>query len=86
MLTEGIEDGLTVACAAPERRVAATVTLGKLSLIALPEAVTEVIVCADNDTHPQAIASLDRGLDHLRRLGKRVKVARIGRPVGDRNA
>ena len=48
-MTEGIEDGLTVALACPERRVMAGISVGNWASIRLPEAVAEVWLWRQND-------------------------------------
>ena len=49
LICEGIEDGLSVALAAPELRVWAAGTLGNLAHVKIPDCCHEVIVAADND-------------------------------------
>ncbi len=76
-ITEGIEDGLSLAIACPELRVWCAGTLGNIADIRLPACSAEVIVCADNDWgKPEAKALLDKALMALVRQGRRtVKVA-----------
>lgn len=85
-LTEGIEDGLSVALACPELRVWAAGALGNLGAIRVPECSAEVVVCADNDWgKPGAERQLAAALEALARQGRPVKVARspIGKDVND---
>lgn len=49
VLTEGIEDALTLAMAQPEWRIAATVSLGNMARVVPPPAVREIVIAADND-------------------------------------
>lgn len=87
VITEGIEDGLSVVVACPEYRVWCAGTLGNIAAIRLPACSPEVIVCADNDWgKPEAKALLDKGLLALARQGRReIKLARspIGKDVND---
>lgn len=87
VITEGLEDGLSVVVACPEYRVWVAGTLGNIAEIRLPECCGEVIVCADNDWgKPEAKAALDRGLAALLRQGRRqVKLAHspVGKDVND---
>lgn len=59
-LTEGIEDGLSVAIAAPECRVLATISLSNLASVVLPPATRTVRIWRQNDKHPQAIDAFQR--------------------------
>ncbi len=85
VVTEGIEDGLSVALACPELRVWAAGTLGNMGNVPKLACMSRLILCADNDTHPQATGGLDRALAELRRAGHRVDVARswLGKDVND---
>jgi hypothetical protein len=86
-ITEGIEDGLSVAVSCPEYRVWAAGTLGNIADIILPPCSAEVIVCADNDWgKPEAQRALDKALLALARQGRRdIKLARspVGKDVND---
>jgi len=85
-LTEGIEDGLTVALACPDLRVWAAGSLGNLASIKVPACTAEVIVCADNDWgKPQAERLLAKGIAALAAQGVKVSVARspVGKDVND---
>lgn len=80
ILTEGIEDALTVSLAMPDYRVWAAGTLGNLEKVPVLPCVSSVIVCADNDWgKPQAMAQLDKGIAALRRQGRPVSIARSPR-------
>jgi hypothetical protein len=85
-ITEGVEDGLSMAPACPELRVWAAGSLGNLQALRLPACAAEVIVCADNDWgKDQALALLERGLAALAGQGVPVRVARAtaGKDVND---
>ena len=80
-ITEGIEDGLTVAIAKPDARVLVAVSLANMAHIELPDAIEEVVICADNDpADSKAAGALDRALTAHFRAGRRVRIAR---PRGD---
>lgn len=86
LVCEGIEDGLSVAMAAPDLRVWAVGTLGNLAHVKIPDCCHEVIVAADNDWgKPQAEALLKRGLEALAAQRRPVRVARaaIGKDFND---
>jgi hypothetical protein len=82
-LTEGIEDGLTIALACPEYRVLAAISAGNFQAIALPEQVSTVLICADNDPltlpggkpHPARLA-VQAAIARFQREGRRVLIAR----------
>ncbi len=77
VITEGIEDGLSVMLAEPDKRVWAAGTLGNIGKVPVPACADRVIVCADNDWNkPQAMAALDAAVAALKRAGKPVRVAR----------
>lgn len=66
-IAEGIEDALTVALACPEWRVLAAVSASNLPTIALPPAITDVVLVAQRDgenpaVHQARAAALDRWL------------------------
>lgn len=81
ILTEGVEDALTLALALPEMRVAAAVSVSNLANIALPQQITTVIIAADNDgAGSDGDASLRKAAARFTDQGRRVKIARS--PVG----
>src|SRR5579864_6331573 len=65
-LTEGIEDGLSVAVAAPECRVLAAISLSNMANLAapgaLPPAIAAVRLWQQNDTNKDAVGAFDRAL------------------------
>jgi hypothetical protein len=86
VITEGIEDGLSAAVAAPERRVMAAVSLGNMANILLPPAIRTIIIAAQNDAPgSRAARSLDRTVVTFKRQGRRVKIARPPSNVKDLN-
>lgn len=76
--SEGVEDGLTFACARPDLRVAACATsLAYLAHVALPPGAKRVIVVAQNDPKgSDAMRAQRKGIDGLRARGLRVAVLR----------
>lgn len=86
VLTEGVEDALAVALAAPECRVWAAASLGNLGRVVLPACAHEVTVFADNDwKNPAAVAELERAIAALAAQGRPVRVARaaLGKDAND---
>lgn len=96
IICEGIEDGLTLALAAPDYRVLACVTIGNMQHLVLPPAIREVLIAGDND--PEMIRLLDgRERPHPARLalaaairrwqheGRRVLIAFAGGGAKDFN-
>lgn len=87
-LCEGIEDALSLAIAAPERRIVACVSLANMGSAVLPPCVTDVTIAADND-RPGSVAAtkgLPRVIANLQGQGRTVRVARPPEPHKDFNA
>jgi hypothetical protein len=83
---EGIETALSVAIACPDLRVLAAVSLANMSRLALPPAITCVVLAADNDAgNEKAQAALQRAIDHLAGEGRTVKLALPETPGADWN-
>ncbi len=77
-VSEGVEDGLSAAIAAPETRVVAAVSLSAMAALKLPRTIAGVILLAQNDPPGSpAEAGLKRAIEHFHEAGFRV---RIGRP------
>lgn len=75
-ITEGIEDGLTVALACPELRVIAAVALANMAAVVLPPQIGAVILCADNDAPGSpATKALERAVELHMAAGRVVRVA-----------
>ncbi len=86
VITEGIEDGLSVALAAPERRVLAAISVGNMGQVALPPAITSVLLCADNDAADSAsAAALDKAISQHLAAGRDVRLVRspVGKDLND---
>lgn len=86
VLTEGIEDALTVAQADGQPRVWAVGSLSNLAHVPVPDCASEIIVCVDNDWgNPRAAAMLERGLTYLATFKRPVIPVRskLGKDVND---
>ncbi len=80
VVTEGIEDGLTVALEMPELRVLVTVSLSNMANVALPQAIGEVIIMAQNDPPGSpAEKALYLAIEGFQRQRKKVRIARFDR-------
>ena len=76
-MCEGIEDGLSIAVAMPEARVLVAVSVANMAHVALPDAITEIVLCADNDpANSKAALALDRAVSAHLGAGRQVRVAR----------
>ena len=86
VISEGIEDGLTIALACPDYRVWAAGTLGNMAQIRIPDCAAEVVIAADNDwTKRQAADALKTAIAAIEAQGVPVRVARsfIGKDFND---
>jgi hypothetical protein len=68
-ITEGIEDGLSVAQVFPEWRVWAAGTLGNIANMPWPDIAPRVHIVAQNDDHPQAIETFNKAVNVLSKSG-----------------
>lgn len=86
VIAEGIEDGLSVALATPEHRVISAVSLSNMAAIALPPAISTIIIAAQNDP-PGSLAerALNRAVAEFLAQGRRVKIARPPPGIKDLN-
>jgi hypothetical protein len=86
-LSEGPENGLTLARAAPEARVWAATSLGNLGNVPVDHpCASALVVVRDNDWgKPQAIDAFEAAIDRLREAGKPLEVLRShwGKDVND---
>jgi hypothetical protein len=86
-LCEGLEDGFSMALAAPEARIWAATSLSNLRhTYADHEGISGVVVAKDNDWgKPQAQAEFDRAIEALELQGKPVAVMQVhhGKDVND---
>lgn len=86
VLTEGVEDALSVALAKPDFRVWAAGSLGNLGNVTIPACVDRIIVCADNDWgKPQALQQMQKAVAKFIASGRQVQIARshIGKDAND---
>lgn len=82
-VSEGIEDGLTAACADPSLRVVAGISVGNIGALELPEQMGWLVILAQNDPPgSDADKALSRAIAAQRARGRRVKVARPPREAG----
>ena len=84
-ITEGIEDGLSVAAAAPESRVIAAISLSNMGNLVLPPAVRTVRVWRQNDTAPAALKAFDAAMTQLLARGLTVLIPDIPAGLKDVN-
>lgn len=85
-MTEGVEDGISVILANPALRVIAAVSLGNWANIRLPEQVEGVVLWQQNDAPgSKAAMQFEKVVDHFRRDGKRVRLARAPEGIKDPN-
>ncbi|MBB2165380.1 hypothetical protein HLH26_12720 [Gluconacetobacter sp. 1b LMG 1731] len=86
IVAEGIETGLSVALACPERRVLCAVSLSNMSRLELPDAISDVTICADNDgDNPAAAKALQAACAWFGRHGHTVRLAKPSMPNSDFN-
>ncbi|MFZ4687870.1 MAG: DUF7146 domain-containing protein [Polymorphobacter sp.] len=87
-ICEGIEDGLSLAIAAPERRIVCTASLPNMQAVNLPPCLTHVTIAADNDKPGSgaAVSGLPKAIARLQAQGRTVRVARAPLPHKDFNA
>ncbi len=87
VLTEGIEDALSIALAVPDARIWAATSLSNFGWAPVHLAcVKAIVVAADNDwAKPQAMEQLDRATDRLAHSGKPLEVMRPPRNHKDFN-
>jgi hypothetical protein len=85
-LSEGVEDGLSVALAQPAWRVAAAVSLSAMLSIAVPKQIDTIVLITQNDAPGSAAALLlPRVRARFRAEGKRVWLLKPPRWLKDVN-
>lgn len=85
-VSEGIEDGLTVACARPGLRVICMIALGYLEAMELPAQMGRLIILKQNDKPDSSAAKmLARAVAHHRGAGRRVAFVEPPAGVKDLN-
>lgn len=86
-ISEGIEDGLSVALEMPEWRVAAACSSGNMQELDLPDSITEVVLCLQRDgENPSVAAAIDAAVARFTREGRTVRIARPPEGIKDWNA
>lgn len=86
VLTEGIEDGLTVALARPALRVHVALSVGNLAELAIPPAIGAVILAKQNDPEGSAAAqAVAKAIAAWQAQGHAVRVAEslVGKDMND---
>jgi hypothetical protein len=73
-VTEGIEDGLTVAMCKPDARVIAAYSLGNLGAIEFPPEIETIVLVADRDDGAQEQEKLERAIARQQARGHRVQL------------
>lgn len=77
-VSEGIEDGLSAACAKPELRIVAAVTLGNIGEVPLPPGTPaapwrgRLVVIGQRDTNPKTLEALERAIGAQQERGREV--------------
>jgi len=69
-ITEGIEDGLSMAVIKPEARVLAAISLGNFREVELPDSITRVTIVADNDEGREQRRLLEQAQAHFTNQGR----------------
>lgn len=84
-IAEGIETALSAVILRPEARVLAAIGLSNMGNVQLPRNVAEVVLIADGDDHPQAVASLEAAVQAHAAQGRTVRIWRSDVPGEDLN-
>jgi hypothetical protein len=75
-VSEGIEDGLTIACARPELRIIAAISLGNIGAIRLPEQAGPLVIIGQRDAPgSKAIDALESAIARQQETGREVLLA-----------
>lgn len=88
VITEGIEDGLSIVMADPSKRVLVAISLGNMGAIKLPNIIKKVILVKDNDENNMAAeSSFQAAVKWHMDQGRRVRIfktpAKYGKDVND---
>jgi hypothetical protein len=85
-VSEGIEDGLSVAMGMPDKRVIAAVSLSKVGALQLPEQAGSIVIIGQNDAYgSKAVDTLEREIGKLQARGFKVRIIYPPRPHKDFN-
>lgn len=78
-VSEGVEDGLTAACARPDLRVVAAISVGNLAHLELPEQMGRLIILRQNDPPgSDADKAVQAAAAAHRERGRKVGFVRVG--------
>lgn len=86
ILTEGIEDALSVAVACPEYRIWTTISVGNMRNVTIPDCIHNVIICADNDEKDSVAAdAVIKAAEEIEKQRVTVRIARseVGKDFND---
>ncbi|KEZ00639.1 hypothetical protein AI27_05635 [Sphingomonas sp. BHC-A] len=72
-MSEGIEDGLSIAMVRPSLRVIAGVSLGKMGAVELPSQMGALVIIGQNDMKPEPIEALERAIAEQQNKGRTVR-------------
>ena len=74
-VSEGIEDGLSVAMGLPDKRIIAAVSLSKIGALELPEQAGSIVIIGQNDPYGSpAVDTLEAEIGKLQARGFRVRI------------
>lgn len=73
-MSEGIEDGYSIAIARPSLRIITGVSLSKMGAVELPDQMGALIIIGQNDMKPEPIEALERAVAEHQRRGRKVRV------------
>lgn len=71
-VSEGIEDGLSIAMAFPERRIVAGVALSNIGGMVLPDQAGRLVLIGQNDTNQKTIDAVENSIARQQRAGRKV--------------
>lgn len=71
-ISEGIEDGLSIALAHPDRRIVAGVALSNIGGLALPEQTGRMVLIGQNDSNEKTIMAVEAAIKRQQDAGHRV--------------
>lgn len=85
-ISEGIEDGLSVAIECPDWRVVAALDSGNMPSLALPATITDVVLALQRDGENRAVArAVEAAIDRFTAEGRQVRIARPPEGIKDWN-
>jgi hypothetical protein len=71
-VSEGIEDGLSIAMAFPERRIVAGVALANIGGMQLPDQAGRLVLIGQNDENPKTIEAVEASIARQQKAGRKV--------------